>query len=457
MSFSPTASDRYLSIHLALVQYPILCGRIRARMRRELFERSIVTLQNFEIKVREMAIRSQQQEGLRNPYTEEASEIWDTRTSRVRDQLTDLLFSEHFTFGHFQKLVRDVLSEHGITPMEMLSAINPELAPAEMVFEHAMTIEKMAPQDRARYEARLQESKVVLIRSMISDQLRYINIAKEWFNLSDLAEIRRRKIGTGRIGGKAAGMLLAMRVLTEVAPPELKNCLQVPESYFVGSDEIYNIMSINNLVHWNDQKYKEEEEMRADYPQILADFEQGEFPPDLSEQLALLLDHVGRKPLIVRSSSLLEDNFGTSFAGKYDSIFVPNQHTDRRVALAALQRALLRVYASTLNPAALLYRRSKGLLDYDERMAILRKSRANSLGATSCLTQPGWPSAATCTAGPPRSAARMASCAWCGGWAPGRWTGSATIIPAWWRSAIPICVRPARPRPSGATRSSMWT
>jgi hypothetical protein len=124
-------------------------------------------------------------------------------------------------------------------------------------------------------------------------------------------------------------------------------------------------------VHWNDQKYKEEEQMRADYPQILADFEQGEFPPDLSEQLALLLDHVGRKPLIVRSSSLLEDNFGTSFAGKYDSIFVPNQHADRRVALAALQRALLRVYASTLNPAALLYRRSKGLLDYDERMAIL--------------------------------------------------------------------------------------
>ncbi len=54
---------------------------------------------------------------------------------------------------------------------------------------------------------------MVLIRTMISDQLRYINIAKEWFTLHDLSEIRRRKIGAGRIGGKAAGMLLAARVL----------------------------------------------------------------------------------------------------------------------------------------------------------------------------------------------------------------------------------------------------
>ena len=69
------------------------------------------------------------------------------------------------------------------------------------------------------YEARLKESKVVLIRTLISDQLRYINIAKEWFTLADLAEIRRRKIGGGRIGGKAAGMLLATRILNEIADP----------------------------------------------------------------------------------------------------------------------------------------------------------------------------------------------------------------------------------------------
>ena len=103
---------------------------------------------------------------------------------------------------------------------------------------------------------------------MISDQLRYINIAKEWFTIADLAEIRRRKIGTGRIGGKAAGMLLAARILQDAADEILKPACATPKSYFLGSDQLYTFMSINNLVHWNDQKYKPEEQMRAEYPQL---------------------------------------------------------------------------------------------------------------------------------------------------------------------------------------------
>jgi len=84
-------------------------------------------------------------------------------------------------------------------------------------------------------------------------------------------------------------------------------------------------MTINNLLKWNDQKYKTENEMREEYPTILQEFQQGSFPPDILDQLQTLLIKIGKQPLIVRSSSLLEDNFGTSFAGKYDSIFCPNQ------------------------------------------------------------------------------------------------------------------------------------
>ncbi len=205
---------------------------------------------------------------------------------------------------------------------------------------------------------------------MISDQLRYINVAKEWFTVNDLAEIRHRKLGTGKIGGKAAGMLLAMRILEESGDMEIKDCIHVPDSYFIGSDVFYTFLSINNLVHWNDQKYKSEAEMRAEYPQIQRDFEASEFPLDFLGDLSGLLEQIGRKPLIVRSSSLLEDNFGTSFAGKYESVFCPNQ-ADQAANLRSLTRAIIRVYSSTLNPNALLYRRSKGLQDYDERMAIL--------------------------------------------------------------------------------------
>lgn len=370
MPFSPTSSDRLLSIYLTLGQYPILSTRINAVMRRELFARGIILPTDFEAEVREMAIHSQQQEGLVNPYSEEPAEIWDLRINRVRDQLTALVFSQHLPYDLFEKLVSEVLKERGINLRDMTLSLNPELAPMELVFEQAMTIERMPPEQRGQFEARLQESKVVLIRSLISDSLRYINVAKQWFTIADLAEIRRRKIGAGRIGGKAAGMMLAYRILKESSDMTLRTCLSIPESYFVGSDEMYTFMSVNHLGHWNDQKYKNEAEMRADFPAIVQEFEAGEFSPDLLERFQGMLATVGHTPLIVRSSSLLEDNFGTSFAGKYESIFLANQGSPQQ-NMRALTTSIARIYSSTLNPNALLYRRSKGLQDYDERMAIL--------------------------------------------------------------------------------------
>jgi len=370
MAFPPSHSDRLMDIHLALAQYPILAGRIRQQMRRELFSSGTVRPNDFEIEVRRMAVASQDREGLRNPFDEEPAEIWETRVSRIRDQLTDLQFSRHFNLADLEHIINDVLAERGIDVVGLMLSLNPELAPLDLVFEQAMTIERMPDAERANYEARLLETKVVLIRNLISDQLRYINVAKKWFTIADLQDIRVRKIGPGRIGGKAAGMLLAHRILSQVSTITRDTCLTTPESYFIGSDVFYTFMSINNLFSWNDQKYKTETEMRADYPKIVKDFQDGEFRPDVLARLEGLLDRVGKQPLIVRSSSLLEDNFGTAFAGKYESVFLPNQGT-RPQNLRAFTDGLRRIYASTLNPNALLYRRSRGLQDYDERMAVL--------------------------------------------------------------------------------------
>ena len=205
---------------------------------------------------------------------------------------------------------------------------------------------------------------------MISDQLPYVNIAKRWFTIPDLAEIRSRKIGAGRIGGKAAGMLLAHRILINELPEELQSCINKPEYYFIGSNEMYSFFAMNDLEKWNDQKYKTEDRMRSDYPHIVEEFTSSQFPSDIIEKLQDILEQVGDKPLIVRSSSLLEDSFGTSFAGKYESYFLANQG-NKTEKLSAITNAIAKVYASTLNPDALLYRRNKGLQDYDERMAIL--------------------------------------------------------------------------------------
>lgn len=370
MTLNSNSTERLLSIYLALGQYPILSSRIRARMRRLLFERGIIQPQAFENRVREMAILAQEREGIRDPYNEEASEIWDLRMQRTRDQLTDLLFSHQLTFEEFETITNEVLSERGINQTEQLFSINPELAPQEIVFEQAMMYERLSPQEQLKHEARMRETKVVLIRNLISDQLQYINIAKDWFTFGDLLNIRRRKIGAGKIGGKAAGMLLAHRVLADSPDFNLRSCMSPPESYFIGSNEIYTFMTVNALSNWNDQKYKTEEEMRAEYPSIVKEFQAGEFPPDIVDRLQTLLVKIGRKPLIVRSSSQLEDNFGTSFAGKYDSIFLPNQGNLSQ-NLKDLTRAVATIYASVLNPNALLYRRARGLQDYDERMAVL--------------------------------------------------------------------------------------
>jgi hypothetical protein len=249
-------------------------------------------------------------------------------------------------------------------------AFDPELMPEGRLLEHALSIENIPREARGALEHHLTELKVVLIRRLISDQLAYINIAKKWFKVKDLAEIYRRKIGLGRIGGKAAGMMLAANILNETGDDVLRANVSVPESYFLGSDVMYIFMAMNGLTYWNDQKYKPEEQIWGEYPQIKREFEAGRFPPEILIELKNLLDSLGTKPLIVRSSSQLEDNFGTAFAGKYDSHFCPNQGTPEE-NLNALTLAIASTFASTLKPEALLYRRSKGLQDYDERMAIL--------------------------------------------------------------------------------------
>lgn len=84
----------------------------------------------------------------------------------------------------------------------------------------------------------------------------------------------------------------------------------------------------------------------------------------------VMLEYYGQSPIIVRSSSLLEDNFGNAFAGKYDSFFCPNQGTPEERYDAFLE-AVRKVYASTMSQEALEYRKNRGLADKDEQMALL--------------------------------------------------------------------------------------
>ena len=116
------------------------------------------------------------------------------------------------------------------------------------------------------------------------------------------------------------------------------------------------------------QRTKEEFFSVADeFAQHLLD---GKFSRDMEEQFVKLLEYYGQDPIIVRSSSILEDGFGNAFAGKYESVFCSNTGTmEQRVE--ELENAIRTVYASTMSRSALDYRSRRGLQERDEQMALL--------------------------------------------------------------------------------------
>ncbi len=372
MTPTPHSVTPTIDIYIRLAQYPMLADTIRMRMRQELFRRGVIDEAAFERQVREKAIESQRRERLTDPYGQEEAQVWQKRKARVRDYQTDAYFANNLGPALLEHLIQETLYRQPSPTATAELSFNPEVAPWEVLFQQGELYEQLPPAERQSRQHHLEEIKVVLIKRMISDQLPYIGIAKRIFTIADLRYIFARRIGSGKIGGKAAGLLLAWRILQhkqeETAEPQ--PYIGIPRSFFIGTEVVYEFRLINGLEHYMNQKYRSLAEIREEYPHIVEAHLEGNFSPTIVNQLRDVLAIVGDRPLVVRSSSLLEDNFGLAFAGKYNSYFCSNQGTAEE-NLHDLLDAVRLVYASTLNPDAILYRQKHGLLDYDERMAIL--------------------------------------------------------------------------------------
>ena len=372
MTTAPRSVTPTIDIYIRLAQYPVLADSIRARMRQELFRRGIIDENSFEAQVREKAIESQWRERLVDPYGQEEGHVWQQRKERVRDFQTDAIFAGNLGSILLDQIISEVLGNQPSPSVSSGLNFNPEISPWEVLFRQGEIYEQLPEDERERSRHHLEEIKVVLIKRMISDQLPYIGVAKRIFSIVDLRYIYERRIGAGKIGGKSAGVMLAWRILQQNLGDgiETHQYVGVPDSYFIGTEVIYEFRLMNGLDHFMNQKYRPLAEIREEYPHIVEAHLAGKFPEEIITQLRRMLEGVGNSPLVVRSSSLLEDNFGYAFAGKYNSYFCPNQGTPEQNLRDVLD-AIRRVYASTLNPDAILYRRRHGLIDYDERMAIL--------------------------------------------------------------------------------------
>ena len=217
--------------------------------------------------------------------------------------------------------------------------------------------------------------RVSLIRRLFSESLAFINVAKNYIEIKDFYELLGKVIYPptchGKLGGKSAGLFLAKKII-EKSPDasSVVRAVKVPRTWYVTSDWIQSFIHHNDLEDVLNRKYMEIEQVRQEYPHLVALFKRSSFPSEFAKGLALALDDLGDVPLIVRSSSLLEDRPGSAFSGKYKSLFLGNRGT-REERLAALMDAVAEVYASIFGPDPTEYRAERGLLDVHEEMGIM--------------------------------------------------------------------------------------
>ncbi len=207
-----------------------------------------------------------------------------------------------------------------------------------------------------------------LLRMAVTRDERILRLARKHLRLEDLVEVRKRMIGTGLIGGKTVGMLLA-RAILRGKDPRWAEDLEVHDSFYVGADVYYTYV-VRNGVWWVRQKQKDPATFLDGAEEARQSLLTGAFPDSVRNQFADMLDYFGQSPIIVRSSSLLEDNYGNAFAGKYESVFCANQGP-RQNRLEDFLSAVRTIYASTMGERALAYRAQRGLLGRDEQMALL--------------------------------------------------------------------------------------
>ncbi len=209
---------------------------------------------------------------------------------------------------------------------------------------------------------------VTLTSIMMTRDDQMARLIRGHFKPRDYFAIRDRMIGTGLIGGKACGMLLA-RQLVRTYLPEMAEHLEPHDSYYVGSDVFYTFIVHNDCWNLRIRQRAERDQFTASI-EFAERLKQGRFPENIREQFRRMLEYFGQSPIIVRSSSFLEDGFGNAFAGKYESVFCTNGG-DLEQRLLAFEEAVKTVYASTMDESALEYRRQRNLFERDEQMAIL--------------------------------------------------------------------------------------
>ncbi len=172
------------------------------------------------------------------------------------------------------------------------------------------------------------------------------------------------EIGTGALGGKGRGVAFINTLIynfdfsTAIEGINIKS----PRTVIIGIDEFTEFIHDNDLT-----KYVSVDE---DFDVIKNAFKKATFSKSLMRQLKTVMREF-KKPLAIRSSSLLEDSLYQPFSGIFETYLIPNNHPDEKTRLEQFCDAIKMVYASLFSPTSKEYIRAINYKLEEEKMAVV--------------------------------------------------------------------------------------
>lgn len=171
------------------------------------------------------------------------------------------------------------------------------------------------------------------------------------------------RIGQGSLGGKGRGLAFIDSIIKNF--PECDNfngvSVQIPRTVVLCTDIFDEFMENNNLYQIALSDAPDEEILKA--------FLNAHLQESLIEDFYALFDVV-KRPLAVRSSSLLEDSHYQPFAGIYSTYMIPRLK-DKEEMLRLLSDAIKSVYASVFYSDSKAYMTATRNIIDQEKMAII--------------------------------------------------------------------------------------
>lgn len=181
------------------------------------------------------------------------------------------------------------------------------------------------------------------------------------------------RIGQGSLGGKGRGLAFIDSIIKKF--PECDNfdgvSVQIPRTVVLCTDIFDEFMESNNLYHIALSDAPDEEILKA--------FLEAKLQDSLREDFYTLFDAV-KRPLAVRSSSLLEDSHYQPFAGIYSTYMIPRLE-DKEQMLRLLTDAIKSVYASVFFADSKAYMTAtRNIIDQEKMAIILQEVVGNEYG-----------------------------------------------------------------------------